>query len=192
MESDTFSRMKINWVLGDLATAPAPGMDVLKHIGPTWGSWRTWRSLGTDNVICWDYNKCVDLLARQFQRSCNFYIPDQHYQSLDRPPGVRLYNGDFNADTPNREEIIALHLVSGLSDIVLVYGVDWNQKPKLEDRLLEHQAQNYRNLVKHAIKNNPQTQWVLIDHSGNLMSELEDLENFTQDSLDNVLKMLAS
>jgi hypothetical protein len=185
--------MKIAWVLANgLVPDSELDLDRLKEIGPFWGGWQTWRSCATDNVICNDLDRAQSLLARKFNENCNFYIPNNIYQNLKRPSGVKLYDGTTDLDLNNKEEIIAMHLASAQNDIVLLLGFNWTPQPKLEDRLLEHRVQNYRTLIKHAMVENNQTQWVLLNHPPELKKELKDLPNLTQDTLDNVLKMLGS
>jgi len=184
--------MNISWVLAD-ATAldPTQDLETLKHIGAFWGSWRTWRAYQTDNVICHDLGKADELLKRAFQAACNMYIPNSIYTALNRPLGVRVYQGDFVHDIVRREEIVALHLAASHSDIVLLLGFDLAEKPKNPDRLIEHQAQHYRGLVSQVIRDNANTQWVLVDHPGQPHPTLASLPNLTQDTLDNVFKLLA-
>jgi hypothetical protein len=185
--------MNISWVLANgLIPDPETDLQQLKGIGPFWGGWQTWRSCGTDNVICNDFDRAQSLLARKFNEGCNFYIPKTIYQQLDHPGRVKLYDGTTELDLENKEEIIAMHLSASQSDIVLLLGVNWQPQSKNPDRLLEHRAQNYRTLIKQAIVEHSQVQWVLIDHSPTLMLELKDLPNLTQDTLSNVLTMLGS
>jgi len=193
MEVNQGSRMNISWVLAN-GLIPDPEMDLqkLKEIGPFWGGWQTWRSCETDNVICNEFDRAQSLLTRKFNEGCNFYIPNSIYQTLNRPAGVKLYVGTTELDLENKEEIIAMHLAASQSNIVLLLGFDWQPKPKNPDRLLEHQAQNYRTLIKHAINENQQTQWVLIDHGNAVADEFKDLPNLTQDTLTSVIKLLAS
>ena len=185
--------MKIAWVLAD-DTVLDHSVDIekLKSIGSIWGSWRTWRGCSTDNVICNDVGKARDLLMRKFNDLCNFYVPRSAFVDLDRPANVNLFEGEFTFDVDRQDELIALHLASSQNDIVLLLGFDWAKRPKNTDRLVEHRAQNYRTTVKHAIKDTPTAQWVLVDHSSELMSELSGLDNLTQDSLTNVLEMLSA
>jgi hypothetical protein len=180
--------MNISWILAN-GLIPDPELDLvkLKEIGPFWGGWQTWRSCGTDNVICNDFDRAQSLLARKFNEGCNFYIPNTIYQSLDLPEQVKLYDGTTELDLENKEEIIAMHLAGSQSDIVLLLGFDWQPKTKNLDRLQEHRA-----LIKQAITENNQVQWVLIDHPPKLMLELKDLPNLTQDTLASVIKLLAS
>ena len=183
--------MNISWVLADSASAD-PTIDIaeFKQLGVFWGSWHTWRAWQTDNVICHDQSKSAELIKRNFQNNCNFYIPNSVYISLDRPDNVKLYEGAFVHDVNHREEIVALHLAATQADIILLLGFDFTEPAKLEDRLLEHQAQYYRLLAKQVIKDNDQKQWVLIDHPGEIMQNWNALDNLTCDTLSNALTIL--
>jgi hypothetical protein len=180
--------MNINWVLAN-DYVPDPTIDLarLRAFGAFWGGWQTWRALGTDNVICYDTAKARELIQRAFHATCNFYVPNSAYAMLDRPQGVHLYEGEFVHDLDNHEEIVALHLVAGVSDIVLLLGFDLSEPAKLPDRLQEHRALNYRNLFRQAVMSNSSVQWVMIDHNKEFRKDLQDLENLTQDTLDNVI-----
>lgn len=183
--------MNISWVLSDsIILDPTQDIDALKNIGALWGSWCTWRAHQTDNVICHSQAKATELVKREFQKHCNFYIPNSVYSSIGCPSGVRLYEGDFVHDVVRQEEIVAIQLAASQADIVLLLGFDFTEPKKNEDRLQEHRAHNYRFLCKQAIKDNVQTQWVLIDHPGEVMKDWNTLDNLTCDSLSNVLNLL--
>jgi len=183
--------MNINWVLADDAVLdPAIDIGQLKDIGSLWGSWRGWRAYQTDNIICNDQRKAHELLQRQFNTLCNFYTSQDIYILLDRPEKVRIYEGKFVHDVDRQDEIIALHLAASLSDIVLLLGFDWAPQPKNPDKLQEHRNANYRGLVKHVVQDNPDIQWVLVDHAPDLMPDLAHLENLTIDTLPNVIELL--
>ena len=184
--------MNIAWVLADSATFdPDIEIERLKKIGSFWGSWRTWRGCQTDNVICNDYAKVTDLLKRNFQQKCNFYLPKQYYQSLNRPDRVRLYEGTFVHDVDNQDEIVAMHLAASNNDIVLLLGFDLSEPNTNTDKLLEHRARNYRGLVRQVIKDNSHVQWVLVDHAGSIMKDLTDLENLVIDNMKSVLSLVS-
>jgi hypothetical protein len=183
--------MNISWVLADTAVLdPTQELEPLKHIGAFWGSWRTWRAYQTDNVICHDLARADELLKRAFQAACNFYIPNSAYVSLNRPLGVQIYEGNFVHDLDRREEIVAMHLAASTSDIVLLVGFDFTEQPKNSDRLQEHQAQHHRGLAMQVIRDNPDVQWVLIDHPGNPHPVMADLPNLTQDTIAGVIGLL--
>jgi polysaccharide pyruvyl transferase WcaK-like protein len=185
--------MKTSWVLADnVVIDPTQDLSVLKTIGNFWGSWRTWRACQTDHVICYEMTHAQNLLSRQFQTQCNFYIPNSIYTLLDRPDNVILFEGAFVHDLEHQEEIVAMHLAASSSDIVLLLGFDWQDKEPNPNKLLEHKAQHYNNLVKQVIADNPNVQWVLVDHPGGIRKRLSGLENLTQDSMKNVIELLSS
>jgi len=181
---------KISWVLPDMATLdPAHDINKLKNRGTFWGSWRTWRAWQTDNVICHDQAKAAELIKRDFQSRCNFYISDSAYISLDRPAGVKVYAGEFVHDVIQQEEIVALHLAASTSDIVLLYG--WNlSKLDLDnesDRLVVNQQRHHRNMVISALKQYTEKTWVIVDHAEPLDPMISGLENVVTDQLEAIL-----
>ena len=182
--------MNISWVLSDsVELDPTLDITALKKIGALWGSWRTWRACGTDNVICHDQSKAVELINRNFQSYCNFYIPNAVYHNIGRPEGVKLYQGEFVHDVIQQEEIVAVHLVATNSEIVLLLGFDLTELIPNADRLKTHQAHHHRNLLRQAIKDNQQVQWVVVDHSNPLDPNLIDLPNVSSDTLQTVLTL---
>ena len=185
--------MNINWVFADSTVLdPMADITTMKEIGPMWGSWRTWRGCQSDNVICHNLQKSQDLIKRDFQNICNFFIPNEQFVLLGRPENVKLYEGKFVEESDQSDEIVAMHLVAGISDIVLLVGFNWTEQIKTGDKLVDHQRHVYRTLVKLAIENNPNVQWVLVDHPDPVMKILENLENLSVDTMDNVLSLLDS
>jgi hypothetical protein len=183
--------MKISWVTSNnFVLDPTIDLLQLKEIGSIWGSWQTWRATQTDNVVCHSLQKADELIKRNFQSICNFYIPNSVFIKLNRPSGVKLYEGDFIHEVDCHEEIVAMHLAAATSDIVLLIGFNFLEKDKPEDRLATHKFQNYQQLVKQVIKSNNNIQWVLVDHPDPLSTIYLDLENLTLDSLDNILNLL--
>jgi hypothetical protein len=182
--------MNISWVLSDsILLDPTQDLADLKRIGTFWGSWRTWRACQTDNVLCHDLAKAAELLKRNFQTTCNFYIPNSIYANLDRPAGVKLYEGAFVHDVDRQEEIVALHLAASTNDIVLLLGFDLTKLEPNPDRLKSHQAQHHRNLFRQAIKNYDHVQWVVVDHPDQLDANLVSLPNVSTDTLSSVLAL---
>lgn len=182
--------MKISWVLAD-ATELAPTFDVtrLKDIGSLWGSYRTWRSCQTDNVVCHNREKAAELIAANFQNHCNFYISRSIAEEIKAPKDVNQYAGDFDYPVDRKEEIIAMHLAASQSDIVLLLGFDFAEQPKLDNQERELLAYNYRSLVEAAVSNSAETQWVAVEHNRPLRPNIANFSNFTLDSLDNVFKI---
>jgi len=183
--------MRINWIFADgYQLDPTRDLEKIKGIGPAWGSWRTWRSCGTDNVICHDLSKARELTARAFQAVCNFYVPKRHYADLNRPIGVKLYEGDFMHELDNHEDIVAMHLVSACSDIVLLVGFDFTDIDQGQDPYQQLKKRNYHGLARSIINNDPAVQWVAVDHSALPSESFREISNFTCDEFDNVLKLL--
>jgi hypothetical protein len=129
------------------------------------------------------------LIKRKFQERCNFYISNSVNVLLGRPPGVRLYAGDFVHDVIRQEEIVALHLAATTSDIVLLLGWDLTKLKPNSDKLESNQAQHHRNLFHQAVKDYGQTQWVVVDHTDPLAPSLLALENLVTDTMDTVLAL---
>lgn len=182
--------MRVNWVYSaDYQLGTECAIEQIKKIGPSWGSWRTWRDCGTDNVICHDLGRAKALIGRAFQAVCNFYVPRQCYQDLGRPLGVKLYDGQFDLDLDHMEDIVAMHLTSQCSDLVLLAGFVLCLKPT-DDAFLTHKLVNYHGLVRSVIANNPMVQWVVVDHVPDLDEAYRSLENLSCDTMDNVLQLL--
>ena len=181
---------KISWVLADSVVLD-PTLDIanFKKIGPFWGSWRTWRACQTDNVICHDQIKVAEFIQRGFQNSCNLYIPDSIYASLDRPEGVKVYAGEFVHDIIRQEEIVAMHLSATTSDIVVMTGWDLCEFAPTGDLLKDSQARHHRNLIKQAFITYNQIQWVIADHTDPIDPNLLILDNVVVDTLDTVLSL---
>ena len=183
--------MRINWVFAEgYQLDPAVNIDAIKAVGPTWGSWRTWRSCGTDNVICHDRAKSLELVNRAFQAVCNFYVPKTFYEDLNRPMGVKLYDGDFQHDVDHHEDIVALHLVADVSDIVLLVGFNFGEIDPPEDKFEQVKLRNYHGLLRSTINANQTTQWVAVDHPAKLDKAYQNLPNLTCDSMENALQLL--
>lgn len=179
--------MNINWVLADQTDLDlAVDLDRLKSIGSFWGGWQTWRACQTDNVICHNGAQAQKLINNNFHLRCNFYVSNSLNMILDLPPNVHVYEGNLTHDIDHPDELVAMFLAATVSDIVLLLGFDWTSTNPDQREI------DYRGLVAATITNNPDTQWVLLDQSGPVRSELEKLPNFTQDTLPNVLKMFAS
>ena len=180
--------MEISWVLSEDYNDPIVKSEQLKDIGSTWGSWKTWRSWSTDNVLCADNAKAQELIKRAFHSVCNFYIPQKSYIFLNRPTGVRVFEGDFPDDFTKQEDVIAMHLCSQ-SELVLCMGFDLQEVTETDPRA-KFLAKSYETAIRAVIKNNPNTQFVFIDHPGELDKSLRDLENISCDTYENVLQLL--
>lgn len=183
--------MRINWVFS-AKFYPGPEIDLegLRGIGPSWGSDRSWRACETDNVICDDFGRGRELLNRQFQNRCNFYIPRRHFQSFGRPEKVKVYDGEFTEEVTDIEDIVAMHLAASQSDLLLLAGFDLSSIPDDLDRMERHRAWNRIGLIRSIIAADPDIQWVAVDHANKLDKRYNDLPNLTRDTMENVLKLL--
>lgn len=184
--------MRVNWAVAtSYSLDPTVNIDLIKGIGPLWGSWQTWRGCGTDNVICHSAAKARDLLDRAFQAVCNFYVPRTEYEFLKRPVGVKLYEGAYQEQVDDIEDIIAMHLCGSASDIVLLLGYDLAPMPDDLAKLDQHRMVNRHGLMRSAIANAAQTQWVVVDHPRDLDPAYQNLPNLTCDTMSSVLQLLA-
>lgn len=181
--------MRTCWIVADQFASPHIDPDQLKKIAPVWGSWRTWRAWKTDNVLCHDPANAQDLIQRAFQSVCNFYTANKNYVGLGRPMRVNLYEGDFPGELSNPEEIIAMHLVAENNDLVLLLGYDLTEI-KIEDKYQRHLRLNYQNAFRATLNTYPNTQFVLIDHLGDLAKSFENIPNITCDKFESVLQLL--
>lgn len=182
--------MRVNWVFAhDYDLPPEIDSEDIKRVGASWGSWTTWRGCNTDNVICNEFARAKSLISRAFQAVCNFYVPRHLYQDLSRPLGVKLYDGDFSLETDHIEDIVAMHLASESSDIVLLVGFRLFLTPA-SDAYANHKIKNYHGMIRSVIANSSDVQWVVVDHDQKLDTAYLALDNITCDRMENVLKLL--
>ena len=184
--------MRVHWaVAAGYAIDPGLDLEQLKSVGPIWGSWKTWRSCGTDNVICHDRTKARELLDRAFHAVCNLYVPRAHYEFLQRPLGVKLYEGDFQQEMDEIEDVIAMDLAASSADLVLLLGFDLGIIVKTDDAMTNHRSTNRHGLIRSRIASSPEVQWVAIDLPSQLDKSYSNLTNLTCDKMESVLKLLA-
>lgn len=178
--------MNISWVLSNTVKLPAT-VDVvqLKNIGSLWGGWQTWKTCQTDNVICHDPVQAQLLIDTGFATKCNLYVPKSLHDTLENPQGILAYGGEFSHEVDNKEEIIAMHLASTASDVVLLLGFNWIV-PETESQ------KHYHGMLYHVIQSTPKTQWVMINSVTKAPAELTKLDNFSTDVLSNVFELLSN
>jgi len=59
--------MNIAWLFAEnTLLPPATDIQAIKDAAPVWGSWRTQRGYQTDNVICWQHDQAVQLVAQVY------------------------------------------------------------------------------------------------------------------------------
>jgi hypothetical protein len=176
--------MKIAWVFSEnIDLALTVSISELRRSVPAWGSWKTWRGYGTDNVVCTDNSKAQELCEQNFPTMCNFYAHTDNWKNQTPPPGVNTFSGDFSHNLVHHDDIVALHLAGSLNDIVLLLGFDFSTATTQEKT-------NYLGLASAAFKQYKKTQWVIVDHRNTLNPMFDNINNITQDKLDNVLGMI--
>ena len=180
--------MRISWVLADSAHLD-PTIDIaeLKNIGPCWGGWVTWRAWSTDNVVCHDPLQARNLISKNFHSRCNLFLPAETYQELDRPAGVKLYQGEFHQEVDHPDDIVSMHLASSNSDVILLVGFDLQLRNLDHDKLAKHKWHNYKQYILHILTGNLNTQWVILDHPNKIDPELKRVPNLQFDTLENVI-----
>jgi hypothetical protein len=183
--------MQISWVY---ASTYQPNILVdtaaIKSIGPSWGSWRTWKNNQTDNVVCSDSAEANALISKAFHAVCNFYVARDVYLKIGSQPGLKAYDGEYNHPVHRFDDIISLHLASQTNSIILMLGFDLGLGQKLESSDQVEQLQNYHGLMRSLFQNNPTTQYVLVDHAVDLGKHYQELPNLTCDIMENVLQLL--
>jgi len=183
-------RVNLVYAAGFQCDQAADTVKQLRDIGPAWGSWRTWKSCNTDNVICHDLVRARELYKRAAQAVCNLYLPQKFFQPMNRPSGVNFYQGEFLQETQDLEDIIAMHLAASRSDLVLLFGFDLATLLAQSDALVNHSMTNRMGLIRQVLVANADVQWVLVDHDRDLDPAFQTIANLTRDKLENVLQLL--
>lgn len=175
--------MNLSWVFSDDAMIQYQNqLWQIKDIGSSWGSWRTWRHMNTDNVICANAKKAEEFLQTEFYNHCNLYLAESLRGERVWPRNVRTFAGEFPEEFARSEEAIALALAGSLCDIVLLYGFRWSEG---DWAALDEYS---RGFVRHTIETS-RAQWVIVG-DGEITSEISDLENVSQDTLDRVVRLM--
>lgn len=173
--------MKIAWLFSENTDlGPRVDIDQLRDLAPIWGSWRTWRSYGTDNVICYNSTQARQLLEQEYQKVCNLYIHQTVWEELGKPLNTRCFGGEFPHSFEFADDVVAMHLAAAVNDIVLMIGF------KLDSA---QPNSPYLDFVAQTVQTT-KTQWVLIDHNSKLSNSFAGLKNITCDKLQNVLQLL--
>ncbi len=81
-----------------------------------------------------------------------------------------------------------MHLCSH-SELVLCMGFNLQEVAETEPKA-KFLAKSYLAAIRGVVKNNPNTQFVFIDHPDELDKSFENIENISCDSYENVLQLL--
>jgi len=173
--------MRVAWLVNDDYDPDTTiGTRQMKEIGPLWGASKSWRRCSTDNVVCVDLNAAQQLVTRAFQAVCNLYVPLTIYGDLGRPKGVKVFDAPRSANP----RIAAATIISGLSDTVLLVGFSLTEATTRE-------SEQFQKELLRIFKDNPDVQWVVLDHEGVVSLLFSDLGNLWFDSIDNVTALLS-
>jgi len=182
--------MKVCWALSQETPTGLVAHDVLTSVAPVWGPLSKWREYQCDNTICYDLKEAKQMINRAFHAITHFYVPKSFYIDLGRPVGVRMFEGEFKDNAvSNKEDIILMNLVAN-HDIVLMLGFDLSPVSNDLDLLEQRFEKAYRHNIKTIIKDNPNTQFVLVNYNKELAENLLGLDNLTQDTIDSVVDLL--
>jgi hypothetical protein len=183
--------MNVCWVLSQDIPKGFVKYEVLTSVGPIWGPLSKWREYQSDNTVCYDLREAKQMINRAFHAVTHFYVPKDQYIDLGRPVGVRLFEGEFKDNAvANKEDIILMNLVSSSNDIVLMLGFNLSPVSKNLDAIEQRFEKAYRHNIKTIIKDNPNTQFVLVNYEDELAENFEDLDNLTIDTVDSVVDLL--
>lgn len=164
----------------------------MRDLGVVWGPWKSWRLCQTDNVIVNEFEDAQTLLTRKFNDVCNFWTNEDNFAKLGRPDKVNLYRQLINPDLILKDDILALALAASRYKIVLVVGYDLSTLASSASQLDKHNKKKWIAEIKKIIKTNSNTQFVFVDLPKSAMQDFSNLENFTNDTYDNILKLLVN
>jgi hypothetical protein len=161
----------------------------MREVGPLWGGIETYREWFTDNVVSLDLHQSRQFISSSRHLNTNFYVPQNQFSSLNRPAGVKLFEHDFLEMYPRQNQLCCMMLVSGFHDIVLLHQFKVTQE-LTGDKMHDRNEKGYIRELKNCVISFPDTQYVAIDTTSNIDESLEELENFTCDTYENVLSLL--
>ena len=181
--------MKIGWALSKQIAKNVIGIDELKNVAPTWGSCSIYNDYNVDNIICNNIRQSEKLIKHNVQNNVNFYMPQENFNTLGKPPNIKVLQGTFNDPNINyKDDIVTLNVVTNMYDIILLLGFKFT-KPKATDKLKQHKQLAYLHNIKTIIETNKDKQFVLVNYKGKLSKDFDSIENLSRDSLENVLEL---
>jgi len=183
--------MKLRWVLSEEIPNNLD-ISIVQDVAQIWGSWKTWKEYKTNNCICTDTAKAMDLLKHAFHALTNFYIMQDSYTKLGSPQNVKLFNGSFkNNNISNKDDIVALNLATIDADIVLMSGFNFSPLLSSQDDISRMAREEYYFNIRELMKTNSNVQFVLIDYMQELASWAQELENLSFDNMNSVKSLLS-
>lgn len=184
--------MRLCWVLSEEIQPGTLDMQIVRSVAPSWGSWKVWKNHKIDNCVCTSTSDARDLIKRAFHAVTNFYVMQDTFTKVGNPVGVKVFNGTFKSDNiDNKDNIVALNLAAPNNDLVLLSGFDFSPISPDATEVERLARDEYYFNVRELIKQHSGTQFVLIDHQGELAQWAKELDNLTLDTLASVESLLA-
>ena len=190
MESDW---VKYCWMVRkDYDPGQHIGHERMKAVCAIWGSWQSWRTCATDNIIVEDFADARRLLDRELHTRTNMWTHEENFDLLGRPDTLSLHNITIDKSLRDKNDLVALALSAARHEIVMCAGFDLTFDDAETDRLERHEQKRFLSAVANIAKGFDQTQFVFIDLPGEPAENFEGLSNVTRDSMDNVLALVST
>lgn len=196
---------KLAFVLSNDSGRRKCNTDKLTAAGPIYGYDAVFRDTKTDAVVLSNYAVAEDAFAAQVPDFTHVYTFDSIWVTYGRPEKVREYASTSYIDQPETwlPEALAAELAcTEQADVVVLIGFDFYSTPPTDNmyaKMYPPAAAEYTALQRntlitqlHAvIANNPSTSFVFINDTVEPPDELDDLENWTADTLANLYTFVA-
>jgi len=189
MESD---RVEYCWIVQkDYDPNKHIGFEKMKTVCPIWGSWESWRTCVTDNIIVEDFSDARRLLDRELNTKTNMWTHEENFDLLGRPETLSLHNITIDKSLRDKNDLVAMALAAARHDLVLCAGFDLSFNGQETDKLERHEQKRYLSAVANIVRGFNQTQFVFIDLPTDPAENFDDLPNFTCDNIENVLLLVS-
>lgn len=185
MPTTTFFSMRCNWIIGpNTPILDINTVDRMHDVAPIWSSVTSMQPGIADNLVCHDTLTGELMLRKNYGAIYNLYVP-QCLASLGLPCRASYYQGEFDGDVSGIEDVICLHLVLPVSDIILAVGFDLSAKSAKHDITA---MQNRLGMIRQLMTTDPEMQWILIGSENKIHDTFRNLPNVSCDTMKNVLE----
>lgn len=167
------------------------GFEKMKAVCPIWGSWESWRTCATDNIIVEDFSDARRLLDREINTKTNLWTHEENFDLLGRPESLSLHNITIEKSLRDKNDLVALALAGARHDLVMCVGFDLSFNEQETDKLERHEQKSYLTAIANILKGFNQTQFVFIDLPSDPPENFTELPNFTCDNIENVLALVS-
>jgi len=176
--------MRVNWILGiDAPVLDSATVEGMKDVAPIWSGTSRMQPGVADNLVCHDLIRGELMLRKRYDMIYNLYVTHR-LQNLGIDSQASYYQGQFDGAITAIEDIICLHLVASISDLVILVGFD------LETQAAAPESEAKRNrlgMIRQLMTNDQDLQWILVQDASGLDPAFGDLPNVSCDALENVL-----